>query len=103
MQNKEEEAEGGEEYAAYHQGAGHKEAHTEVQLVQPLGGERSGGESATTTNSSAVPLCKAGVEGPRTLTVTDSSSPKRCASGIEDPEGVPVCGYIASYEALKSK
>ena len=52
-----------EEYADYHQGTGH-EAHVEdVQLVQSLGGEESGGESATTMRSLTV-RCKAGVQEP---------------------------------------
>jgi hypothetical protein len=79
--------EGGYEEAAYHQGTGsaHEEAHVEPAiLVQSLSGEEGAGEG-TSPFGSALPLCKAGVEGPCTLTVTDSSSPKRCASGIEDP------------------
>ncbi len=52
----------GEEYAAYHPGAGN-EAHVEdVGLVQPLGEKESGGENATTTRSSSV-RCKTGVQG----------------------------------------
>ncbi len=82
----EEQEESEYEYASYHKGAenGKQEAHIEpATLYQPLGGEEGAGEG-TTPFGSAIPLCKAGVEGPCTLTVTDSEHPKRCASGMED-------------------
>ena len=58
------EEEGGYEEAAYHPGSiGEQEAHTEPGLLyQPLGQEGAG-EGATLLGS-AIPLCKAGAEGP---------------------------------------
>lgn len=51
--------EGEEEYAAYHQGTGHEEAHAEeVQLVQSLINGEAGGVEGTTAHTSVVPFCK---------------------------------------------
>jgi|SRR5580692_1099423 hypothetical protein len=59
------EEEGSEEYASDHQGTkpASEEHHVEpAVLVQPLGGE--GADEGVTLSGSAVPLCKAGSEGP---------------------------------------
>jgi RHS repeat-associated protein len=66
-----EEEEGEYEYASYNHGAesGKEEAHIENGvLYQSLGGEEGAGEG-TSPFGSALPLCKAGVEGPCTRTV----------------------------------
>lgn len=58
--------EGGYEEAAYHPGqGGQQEAQVESGvLVQPLNGEEGAVGRKVAMSGSAVPLCKAGVEGP---------------------------------------